>query len=45
MEELKIISKISHPYIQSVNEVMHDDKKFYTSAEYCEGGELFQRLS
>jgi len=44
MTEIEMLSKVNHPHIMAVMELLHDSKYFYICTELCEGGELFDRL-
>ncbi len=39
-QELEILRNCSHPHIMRVNELLHDDDRYYIATEYGEGGDL-----
>lgn len=42
--EVEILSKLSHPNIMQIYEFFDDNKYFYIVSEYCQGGELFDKI-
>jgi calcium-dependent protein kinase len=44
LRELEIIKSLDHPNIIKFYEVYHDQLYFYIVMEYCEGGELYNRI-
>ena len=42
--EVYIMYNLSHPHIAKLYNHFEDEKSFYLIMEYCEGGNLFQRL-
>jgi len=42
--ELKTLTKICHPAIVDVKQLLEDDEKYYIASEICEGGQLFERI-
>ena len=40
LAEMDILSKINHPHIMRVYEIMHDFQYYVVACELCEGGEL-----
>lgn len=44
-EEIKILSKLDHPNIIRYYETYESDKYMYLVMEYCNGGELFEKLT
>ena len=45
LDEIDVLSKLTHPNILQMNEVFMDDVNLYVVAEYCQGGELFNVIS
>lgn len=45
IEEVSIVSKLSHPSIMAVYEIFDDKLNLYIVTEYCKGGELFDEIS
>ena len=45
LNEISIVSKLSHPSIMQVFEVFEDNTNIYIVSEYCKGGELFDIIS
>ena len=43
--EVKILSKLSHPNIVQIFEYFEDNTNFYIVSEFCPGGELFEKIS
>jgi len=41
MNEVNILSKLSHPNIMQIYEIFEDKANMYIVSEYCKGGELF----
>jgi calcium-dependent protein kinase len=44
LRELQIIKTLDHPNIIKFYEVYHDKMYFYIVMEYCDGGELYERI-
>jgi calcium-dependent protein kinase len=44
LKEISIITSLDHPNILRCFEIYEDDLKFYVVTEYCEGGELFEKI-
>ena len=42
--EVEILKTLDHPNILKVYEYFEDDLKYYIVMEYCEGGDLFDRI-
>ena len=42
---MEILRKVSHPHIISTKELMHDKHRYYLSNEFCQGGNLLNRLN
>ena len=42
--EFEILKTMDHPNIVRMYEMYSDEKSFYLISEYCEGGELFDRI-
>jgi len=42
--EVEITSKIHHPNVIILNETYHDNEYFHIVMEYCQGGDLFQKV-
>ena len=42
--ELDILKSLSHPNVIKIYKILEDSKKFYIIMEYCENGELFNRI-
>ena len=45
MNEVNILSKLSHPNIMQIFEIYNDNTNIYIVSEYCKGGELFDIIS
>ncbi|EGR34699.1 protein kinase domain protein [Ichthyophthirius multifiliis] len=45
LRELEILRSLDHPYIIKFHEVYVDEMFFYICMEYCEGGELLERIT
>jgi len=45
INEVNILKKIDHPNIMKVYDFFQDDECFYIVSEYCNGGELFDKIS
>ena len=43
--EIDILKKTDHPHIIKYYATFHDEKYFHIVMEYCNGGELFERLT
>ena len=41
LNEIEILSKLSHPNIMQIYEIFDDNTNIYIVSEYCKGGELF----
>lgn len=44
LDEFEILKSLDHPNIVRLYEMYVDDKNFFLISEYCEGGELFDRI-
>ena len=44
LDEFEILKTLDHPNIVRMFEMYLDDKNFYLISEYCQGGELFDRI-
>jgi calcium-dependent protein kinase len=44
VNEFEILKTLDHPNIVRLFEMYVDEKHFYLISEYCEGGELFDRI-
>lgn len=44
LKEINILTSLDHPNILKCYEIFEDSWRFYVSMEYCEGGELFEKL-
>ena len=42
--EIEMLSRLSHPNVIKIYKIKEDLKKFYIIMEYCENGELFNRI-
>ena len=42
--ELEILKKMDHPNVIKYYATFYDDKYFHIVMEYCNGGELFERI-
>ena len=45
INEISILSKLSHPSIMQIFEIFEDNINVYIVSEYCKGGELFDIIS
>lgn len=45
MEEVHILSQLTHPNIMQIFEIFEDNANYYIVSEYCKGGELFDVIS
>ena len=45
VNEITILSKLSHPSIMQIYEIYEDNTNVYIISEYCKGGELFDVIS
>ena len=45
LNEIEILSKLSHPNIMQIYEIFDDNTNIYIVSEYCKGGELFDIIS
>ena len=45
LNEINILSKLTHPNIMQIYEVFNDNTNIYIVSEYCKGGELFDMIS
>ena len=45
IDEISILSKLSHPSIMQIFEIYEDKINVYIISEYCKGGELFDIIS
>jgi calcium-dependent protein kinase len=43
--EVEILCKLSHPNIMQIFEFYDDSKNFYVVSEFCNGGELLEKIS
>lgn len=44
LQEIQVLKNLDHPNIIKIFKGFEDTKNFYIVMEYCEGGELFQRI-
>ncbi|CAD8200199.1 unnamed protein product [Paramecium octaurelia] len=44
LQETQILMDIDHPNIVKLYEMYQDDHSYYLISEYCEGGELFEKI-
>lgn len=44
-EEVKILTHLDHPNIVKYYETYDDNKYIYLVMEYCDGGELFDKIA
>lgn len=44
LEETSILMDIDHPNIVKLYEIFSDTYSYYLVSEYCEGGELFEKI-
>ncbi|CAD8141750.1 unnamed protein product [Paramecium pentaurelia] len=44
LEETNILMDIDHPNIVKLYEMYQDDNSYYLISEYCDGGELFEKI-
>ena len=42
--EIEILKRLKHPNVIKIHRIEEDDKKFYIIMEFCENGELFNRI-
>ena len=42
--EIEILRRLKHPNVIKIHRIEEDEKKFYIIMEYCEHGELFNRI-
>ena len=45
IQELKILQQIDHPNIIKFYEVYEEEHQFHLVMEYCQGGDLYERLN
>ena len=45
VNEINVLSKLSHPNIMQLYEIFDDNTNIYIVSEYCKGGELFDIIS
>jgi len=45
MKEIEILKQLDHPNILRLYETYTDHKRFFLVTEYCDGGELFDRIA
>ena len=45
INEISILSKLSHPAIMQIYEIFEDNLNVYIVSEYCKGGELFDIIT
>ncbi len=41
---MNILKNLDHPHIVKLYELYEDQKNYYLVTEYCNGGELFDRI-
>jgi len=44
LSELLVLKTAEHPNIMRVVEILEDKTCFYIASEFCQGGELFDRI-
>ena len=44
LEEMNILAKLDHPNVIRIFDYFEDKKSYYLVMEYCEGGELFDKI-
>ena len=44
LNEIEVMSKLSHPNLMQIIEIYDDSKNFYIVSELCSGGELFDKI-
>lgn len=44
LQEIQVLKLLDHPNIIKIFKAYEDEKNFYIVMEYCEGGELFQKI-
>lgn len=44
LEEMNIMAKLDHPNVIRIFDYFEDKKSYYLVMEYCEGGELFDKI-
>jgi calcium-dependent protein kinase len=44
LSEFEILKSLDHPNIVRLHEMYSDEKQFFLISEFCEGGELFDRI-
>ena len=42
--EIEMLKKLKHPNVIKIDKILEDSKMFYIIMEYCENGELFNRI-
>ena len=42
--EIEILKRLNHPNVIKIHKIYDDEKKFYIIMEFCENGELFNRI-
>ena len=42
--EIEILKRLKHPNVIKIHRIEEDEKKFYIIMEFCENGELFNRI-
>ncbi len=42
--EIEMLKKLNHPNVIKIYKILEDSKQFYIIMEYCENGELFNRI-
>ena len=42
--EIEILKRLDHPNVIKIHKIYDDEKKFYIIMEFCENGELFNRI-
>ena len=45
LNEISVLSKLSHPSIMQLYEIFEDNLNIYIVSEYCKGGELFDIIT
>ncbi|OMJ87091.1 hypothetical protein SteCoe_11240 [Stentor coeruleus] len=44
LKEISVLTSLDHPNILRCYEIFEDPLRFYVSMEYCEGGQLFEKI-
>ena len=42
--EIEILKRLSHPNVIKIHKIFEDEKRYYIIMEFCENGELFNRI-